>query len=103
EPAATAGTTDPTGRPAAPPGADATSGAGGDDSPERAARRAATRDRLAALPSATRERHLVRLVTRTVADALDQPAGGTVPARRSFTDLGVGSLAAVRIRDALAA
>ncbi|WP_422647494.1 SDR family NAD(P)-dependent oxidoreductase [Actinoalloteichus caeruleus] len=103
EPAATAGTTDPTGRPAAPPDADATSGAGGDDSPERAARRAATRDRLAALPSATRERHLVRLVTRTVADALDQPAGGTVPARRSFTDLGVGSLAAVRIRDALAA
>ncbi|WP_405773935.1 SDR family NAD(P)-dependent oxidoreductase [Streptomyces sp. NBC_01538] len=53
------------------------------------------------LPDTDRESFLLRLVTDQVAAVLGHADGSAVPARRSFTDLGITSMNAVEIRGAL--
>ena len=57
--------------------------------------------RLAELPEADQETHLVNLVAATAARVLGHAAGEAVDPAAAFKDLGVSSLTAIELRDAL--
>ncbi|MFG3366317.1 SDR family NAD(P)-dependent oxidoreductase [Streptomyces sp. NPDC048156] len=61
----------------------------------------ALRERLAALPRAEREGELLELVRAQIAAVLGHPSAAAVPADRTLHDLGVDSLAALQLRNAI--